>query len=258
MKRDKIKTELLVHDLKVPLVVIEAGINSLLKKLDEYGPLTEKQEKILMRMLRNTKLMQMLVNDVLELGRSRAGIATVRTVRLSDFIGPVLVELFDLIDYDTSEKIKSCVDLTQLKKALEEKDLQLFIDESLWCQEICLDDAKAKQVLRNLLNNALKYRKERVELTIDEKDGSLVLSIKDDGEGIPPIYHKKIFKSYFQMDPTDTPTVRGHGLGLAGAMVLVEDMNGELLLESDEGRGVTFLVKVPLAATSWSYTETDH
>lgn len=249
MKRDKIKTELLVHDLKVPLVVIEAGINSLLKKLDEYGPLTEKQEKILMRMQRNTKLMQMLVNDVLELGRSEAGIATVRSVRLSDFIGPVLVELFDLIDYETSERIKTCTNLTQLKKTLGEKGLQLFIDEGLWCHEVCLDDAKAKQVLRNLLNNALKYRKEQVELKIDEQDGCLLLSVKDDGEGIPSIYHKKIFKSYFQMDPTDSSTVRGHGLGLAGAMVLVEDMNGELLLDSDEGKGVTFLVKVPLKTT---------
>jgi two-component system OmpR family sensor kinase len=249
MKRDKIKTELLIHDLKVPLVVIEAGINSLLKKLDEYGPLREKQEKILMRMLRNTKLMQMLVNDVLELGRSRVGIANIRNIRLSDFIGLILVELFDLIDYDTSERIKTCTDLTQLKKTLEEKGLQLFIDEGLWCQEVCLDDAKAKQVLRNLLNNALKYRKEQVELKIDEKDGCLVLSVKDDGEGIPSIYHKKIFKSYFQMDPTDSSPVRGHGVGLAGAMVLVEDMNGELLLESDAGKGVTFLVRVPLVTT---------
>ena len=250
MKRDKIKTELLIHDLKVPLVVIEAGINALLKKLDEYGPLTQKQEKILMRMLRNTKLMQMLVNDVLELGRAEARIATVRTVRLSDFIGPVLVELFDLIDYETSERIKTCTDLTQLKKTLEEKGLQLFIHEDLWHHEVCLDDTKTKQVLRNLLNNALKYRKEQVELKIDEKDGCLVLSVKDDGAGIPPVYHKKIFKSYFQMDPTDSSTVRGHGLGLAGAMILVEDMQGELLLDSDEGKGVTFLVKIPLAANS--------
>jgi two-component system OmpR family sensor kinase len=250
MKRDKIKTDLLVHDLKVPLVVIEAGINSLLKKLDEYGPLTGKQEKILMRMLRNTKLMQILVNDVLELGRSEAGIATVRTVILSDFIGPVLVELFDLIDYETSERIKTCTNLEQIKKTLAAKGLKLFIDECLWCQEVCLDDAKAKQVLRNLLNNALKYRKEQVELKINEQDGYLVLLVKDDGEGIPSIYHKKIFKSYFQMDPTDSSTVRGHGLGLAGAMILVEDMHGELLLDSDEGKGVTFLVKVPLTATS--------
>ena len=249
MKRDKIKTELLVHDLKVPLVVIEAGINSLLKKLEEYGPLTEKQEKVLMRMLRNTKLMRMLVNDVLELGRSGVGITNVRNVSLSDFLGPVLVELFDLIDYDTAERIKTCADLTQLKKTLEENELRLFIDEGLWCQEICLDDAKVKQVLRNLLNNALKYRKKQVELKIDERDGCLILSVKDDGEGIPSVYHKKIFKSYFQMDPTESSTVRGHGLGLAGAMILVEDMHGELLLESDEGKGATFLVKVPLVTT---------
>jgi len=248
MKRDKIKTELLVHDLKVPLVVIEAGINSLLKKLDEYGPLTEKQEKILMRMLRNTKLMQMLVNDVLELGRSEAGIVNVRNITLSDCIRPVLVELFDLIDCETSERLKACADLAQLKKTLEEKGLQLFIDEGLWCQEVCMDEAKAKQVLRNLLNNALKYRKEQVELKIN--DGCLVLSVKDDGEGIPSIYHKKIFKSYFQMDPTDSYPVRGHGLGLAGVMVLVEDMDGELSLDSDKGKGVTFLVKVPLSTTS--------
>ena len=57
---------------------------------------------------------------------------------------------------------------------------------------------------------------------------------------------KKIFESYFQMDVTDSYTVRGHGLGLAGVMVLVEDMGGELFLESGEGKGAKFLVKLPL------------
>jgi two-component system OmpR family sensor kinase len=250
MKREKIKTELLIHDLKIPLVVIESGINSLLKKLDKYGPLTEEQEKVLMRMLRNTKLMQMLVNDTMELGRSREGIVDVRNVRLSDLIGPVLVELFDLIDYDTAERLKTCTDFMQLKKTSEEKGLQIIIDEGIWCREVCLDDAKAKQVLRNLLNNALKHRKEKVELKVYEENRNLVLSIKDDGEGIPAVYHKKIFKSYFQMDPTDSYTVRGHGLGLAGALVLIEDMHGELLLDSDEGKGVTFFVKLPLATAA--------
>jgi signal transduction histidine kinase len=194
--------------------------------------------------------MQMLVNDVLEIGRSREGIVNVSNVTLDDCIRPVLVELFDLIDYEISEQLQSCSDLSQLKKTLEEKGLQLLIDEGLWCQEVCLDDAKTKQILRNLLNNALKHRKKQVELKVDEKDGCLVLSVKDDGEGIPSIYHEKIFKSYFQMDPTDSFPVRGHGLGLAGVMVLVEDMEGELSLDSEEGKGVTFLVKVPLSTTS--------
>ena len=247
MHRERIKIDLLIHDLKVPLAVIETGITSLLQRREKYGPLTDKQEKALIRALRNTKVIQTLVNDTLELGRSREGIVNLTTSKLSNLIEEALVEIFDLVDRNTSERIKMCTDLPRLREALEEKGLMLFIDEGLWCQEFCLDEAKIKQILRNLLNNALKYRKTCVELEVDKRDVSLVFSIKDDGEGIPSIYHKKIFESYFQMDITDSYTVRGHGLGLAGVMVLVEDMGGELFLESDEGKGAKFLVKLPLA-----------
>ena len=73
-----------------------------------------------------------------------------------------------------------------------------------------------------------------------------VISVKDDGEGIPSEYHEKIFQCYFQMDPTDSCVLRGHGLGLAGVMVLVEDMGGKLLLDSDRGKGARFTVKLPV------------
>jgi K+-sensing histidine kinase KdpD len=74
MNREKIKIDLLIHDLKVPLAVIESGITLLLQKPEKYGRLTEKQKKVLNRTLRNTRVTQMLVNDLLELGRSREGI----------------------------------------------------------------------------------------------------------------------------------------------------------------------------------------
>jgi two-component system OmpR family sensor kinase len=246
MQRERIKIDLLIHDLKVPLAVVETGITSLLQRREKYGPLSEKQEKALMRALRNTKVIQSLVNDILELGRSREGIVSLKSLKFSDLIEQVFVEIFDLVDRNTSEKIKICADLPQLKETLEEKGLTLFMEEALWCQEVRLDEAKIRQILRNLLNNALKYRKSRVELEVDKKDVHIVFSVKDDGEGIPSIYHKKIFESYFQMDITDSSTVRGHGLGLAGVMILVEDMGGELFLESDEGKGAKFLVKLPL------------
>jgi two-component system, OmpR family, sensor kinase len=83
-------------------------------------------------------------------------------------------------------------------------------------------------------------------VAIEKQYDHLMLSVADDGEGIPEIYHKKIFESYFQLDVSDTHAVRGHGLGLAGVMVLVEDMGGRLNLESEEGRGAKFLVTVPL------------
>jgi len=247
MYRKKIKIDLLIHDFKVPLAVVQTGITSLLQRREKYGPLTEKQERALMRALRNTKVIQSLVNDILELGRSREGIVGLTNIKFSDLIEQALVEIFDLLDRKTSERIKICTNLPQLKETLEEKGLMLFIEEALWCQGVRLDEAKIRQIFRNLLNNALKYRKSRVELEIEKKDIHLVFSVKDDGEGIPSIYHKKIFESYFQMDITDSYTVRGHGLGLAGVMILVEDMGGELFLESDEGKGAKFLVKLPLA-----------
>ena len=246
MWRERIKIELLIHDLKVPLAVIEAGIVSLLKRPEKHGCLTEKQEKVLMRALRNTKISKMIVDDALELAKSTEGIASLTKFRLSDLIEQSLVEVFDLADCNASEKIRSYTRLPQLRDALRAKGLLLAIDEKLWCQDVCLDAAKTKQILRNLLNNALKYRKSRVELAIEKKEGYIVFSVKDDGEGIPAAHHKKIFDSYFQMDGTESYTIRGHGLGLAGVMILLEDMGGKLSLESDEGEGAKFLVKLPL------------
>lgn len=248
MHRDKIKMDLLIHDLKGPLAVIEAGVSSLLARREKYGPLTDKQDKVLVRALRNTKVLQTLVNDALELGRSSAGVINVTCSKISDVIEQSLVEIFDLVDRGTSERIKICADLPRLREALEENGISLLIDEGLWCQEVFLDEAKIRQVLRNLLNNALKYRKNRVEVIVEEENDHLLFSVTDDGEGIPKVYHKKIFESYFQLDVTNTHSVRGHGLGLAGVMVLVEDMGGELHLESDAGQGAKFLVKVPLAS----------
>lgn len=110
-----------------------------------------------------------------------------------------------------------------------------------------MDEGKIRQILRNLLNNALKYRKRLVQIEIERNDKSLLFSVRDDGEGIPVEYHQKIFECYFQMDAERNHCVRGHGLGLAGVMVLLEDMGGKMSLESDLGKGAKFLVEVPLS-----------
>jgi two-component system OmpR family sensor kinase len=246
-RRERIKIDLLIHDLKVPLAVIQAGLTSMLERRDKYGPLTELQEKVLTRALRNTRVTQTLVGDALELGRSREGIVNLSNCRISDVVRETMVEVFDLADDQTAENIKKCNEFEELRQILEQKGLGLLIDESLWCQQVCLDEVKMSQILRNLLGNALKYRKKRVELRIERTDVSLVLSVKDDGDGIPSAYHKKIFECYFQMGTVDTCPVRGHGLGLAGVMVLVEDLGGRLFLDSDEGQGARFLVKLPLS-----------
>lgn len=246
--RERIKIDLLIHDLKVPLAVIEAGLVSLMNKQDKYGPVTEQQAKVFARVLRNTKVLKTLVNDALELGRSEKGVVNVSRFRLSSLIEDALEEIFDLTDATASEEIKRCSKLSRFREILETRGVVLCVEEDLWGEEICQDHAKLNQILRNLLNNALKYRKKVVELKVDRTDNSIVFSVKDDGEGIPAAYHEKIFECYFQMEPDSKGacSVRGHGLGLAGVMVLVEDLGGKLFLDSDEGHGTRFMVKLPL------------
>ncbi|OQX65912.1 MAG: hypothetical protein B5M55_02285 [Desulfococcus sp. 4484_242] len=246
--RQRIKIDFLIHDLKVPLAVIEAGLLSLMNKQDKYGPITEQQAKVFARVLRNTKVLKALVNDALELGRSEKGVINISRFKLSSLIGETLEEIFDLTDVNLSEEIKQCTKLSRMRDLLESRGVLLSMPEELWAEEIWQDHAKVSQILRNLLMNALKYRRKVVELKVDETDASLIFSVKDDGEGIPAAYHQKIFECYFQMEPESKGaySVRGHGLGLAGAMVLVEDLGGKLFLDSDQGQGTRFLVKLPL------------
>ncbi len=246
MGKERIKFDLFIHDLKVPLAVIEAGILSLLEREEKYGDLTDKQKKVLHRVLRNTKITKSLVNDAMEIGRSNQGIIYKERFRISEFIEQALVEIFDLTDQRTADCIRDCESLARLKDTLAGKGIGLCIDEDLWNDEVSLDETKMKQILRNLLNNALKYRREHVEVRVEKGPAHLAITVSDDGQGIPQSHHKQIFECYFQMDMKEQHCVRGHGLGLAGVSVLVEDMQGKLALRSDAGKGATFIVEVPL------------
>ncbi len=246
LQEKRIRIELLVHDIKSPLAVIETGIAAMLKDTNKYGPLTEKQEKILSMALKNTKMAQNLVNDVMELGMAREGVFKYTNCKVSGLILSVLGEILDLIDVSLAEKINGCEDLVRLKSLLKEKGILILVDEELWSQQIHLDELKVKQILRNLLNNAMKYRRSLVEIEFIHEGRFLHISVKDDGKGIGAMYHKKIFESYFQVGGIDDYGIRSHGLGLAGVMVLIEDMGGELSLESDEGKGTKFIAKIPL------------
>lgn len=246
LQHNRIKIDLLVHDIKSPLAVVETGISSLIRNRSKWGPLTEKQEKILMRTLRNTKVAQGLVESVMEMGMAREGVFRYMNCTISGLVLSVLREIFDLVDVDMGEKINGCVGLFPLIDLLKGKGILISVDEGLWSQQIRLDELKVKQIVRNLLNNAMKYRKDLVEIEFIHEGRFLQISVKDDGKGIGIMYHKRIFESYFQVADVNEYGFRSHGLGLAGVMVLIEDMGGELFLESDEGKGTKFIAKVPL------------
>jgi len=245
MNKKRIKRNLLIHDLKGPLSVVETGINTLLDRPD-IGPLTNKQHKVLRRILRNTKLAQNLVNDTLEIERPAYASQNLRTVALSQVIFSTLKEVYDITAATIPVSISADQELAALQEILLLADIVLVISPELWDTEITISVNRLQQILRNLMSNAIKYRKKQIEIGFSKKEDTLHFYVKDDGKGIPKKLHKKIFECYFQLNDTDEKTLRCHGLGLAGVQILVEDMNGTMSLESDLNQGATFSVELQL------------
>lgn len=241
-----IKTEILIHDLKVPISVINAGARSLLERQDTYGPLTEKQIKVLNRIVRNTLATQRLVNDVLELGRSREGVMICSHFTVASLVVGVLVEVFDLADPNVADAVRKVTTYADLEQVLAGAGVTLEFQKSTWEVCVCLDAAKVRQILRNLVTNAFKHRTARVDIRGMIEDNSLTLWVKDDGRGIPRADHQRIFDTYFTTGGSIEDAIQSHGLGLAGVMVLLRDMGGEMALESDAGHGAEFKVSIPL------------
>ena len=241
-----IKTEILIHDLKVPISVIDAGAKSLLNRQASYGPLTEKQIKVLKRIIRNTLTTQRLVNDVLELGRSREGVMIISDFPISALVTSVLIEIFDLSDPGVTEVIRKIRNYDDLEQVVEKSGVKISFDPKVWKTMVHLDRAKVRQILRNLVTNAFKHRAAFVEISGSIRENQLILKVKDDGRGIPLADHKKIFETYFSTGSSIESAIESHGLGLAGVMVLLKDMGGSLVLDSDHGKGAEFIVTIPL------------
>jgi two-component system, OmpR family, sensor kinase len=245
MNKKRIKTEILVHDLKNPIAVIEASVDTLMRNAERENPLSERQIKVLGRVLRNSRIAMSLVNDILEVGRSSEGIFNKDKYKYFEYIVFPFVEIFDLIEPETAERIGRAEGIKDFSEILASHGVSLRMDASLWEKEIFLDIRKVRQVVRNLLSNAFKYRKKEIIVEISLEGGNFLISITDDGKGIEKEYQKKVFESYFQLGDEKDSCVRGHGLGLAGALVLVEDMGGKMTLESEKDMGARFSVSLP-------------
>lgn len=111
------------------------------------------------------------------------------------------------------------------------------------------DRDKVRQVLMNLLDNAVKYSPHdgRIELRIEPAERGVRLAVRDQGLGIPQQEQPRIFEKFYRLNPALTRGVGGTGLGLYICRGLVERMHGRLWVESKEGRGSTFFVELPAA-----------
>ena len=229
-----------LDELKTILLSIAENIDLLQKSVVSRGALTPKRAKTTSRMLRNAKLAVHLADNALHLIGPGGVAVDPTTCKISEIVERALVEVFDVMDPNISERLQSCAPLSEFDAILVDAGVFLSVDDRLWDTAYRLDNGKIVQVILNLLLNAMKFRRSRIDFSVHRKDRQLVFSVKDDGEGIPAAYHDKIFENKFQAGPQIDFPIRGHGIGLAGSQALLKEMNGRLLLESDGRRYTCF------------------
>lgn len=217
---DRLKSAFLAnmsHEIRTPLNAI-VGFSSLLTSTENAA------EKELYNSLigHNNKLLLNLINDVIDLSKIESGYLELR---------PDWVNLTELLDESVAEyahQVPSGVELLTNYPA----------HDSL----VELDSLRIKQILSNFLSNALKNTTTgHVEVFYEVDHQSVRIGVKDTGRGIPQNMLEKIFERFEKLDSF----AQGAGLGLSICKLIVEKMNGRVLVDSQLGIGITFVIELP-------------
>jgi signal transduction histidine kinase len=236
--------DLLIHDLRGPLSVVSTSVTNLLNKEDRYGSLTGRQRRTLERIWRNTRKAQTLLQEMLEISRSEDGLFRKEHFPIGKAIRESLLDVLEITDSTVAEKIRGARNKEEFRSILEAHGIFIDIKGKYRKSPFFHDQPKVQQILRNLLSNALKYRQRRVDVSIGgEMD--LLVSIEDDGRGIPQEDSEAIFDRFVRLKDIKRAGVPGLGLGLTGVKALVEAMEGEITLVSRQGFGTNFTVRIP-------------
>lgn len=132
----------------------------------------------------------------------------------------------------------------------ENLDLRLDVPEGL--PDVAADPDKVRQVLANLVENAIKFSPDggTVDVRVEYTGGFVRFAVRDEGLGLPAGERERVFEKFYRLDPNLTRGVGGTGLGLYISRELVDRMGGRIWAESEEGTGSTFFVELPSADTA--------
>ncbi len=237
----KAKSEFLAtvsHELRTPLTSI-IGFSLLLKE-KKHGELNEKQESYVENILIGSSHLLHLISDILDTTKIEAGKLELTIVKIP--VPEVLNETINLIKENAE---------THNVILKSEIDPQLDVIEG--------DQQRLKQILLNLLNNAVKFSKKEggtVTLTAKKEGDMAQFSVSDSGIGIREDDMGKLFNMFQQVDTGNTRQYGGTGLGLAISKQLVELHGGRIIVESEYGKGSTFTFLLPIEAIQPTSTET--
>ena len=236
--------DLLIHDLTGLLSVASATAANLLQKPDRYGPLSEQQRRMVDRILRNVEKAQTLLHEMMEISRSEEGLFKRELFPVERTLKESFIDALELIAPQAAEKLCRVEDQKEMQEILRPQGIFVEITGRYCNTPFCHDPRKVQQILRNLISNALKYRREQMFLSITG-DMDLLILVEDDGLGIPPEEREAVFKRFFRLKDKRNTDVPGIGLGLTGVKALLVAMKGEIILENREGGGTRFMARIP-------------
>lgn len=223
---EQIKTEFIAnvsHELRTPLNAIIGYADLLQNK--KLGKLNNKQLEFINNIQTSSLHLLEMINEILDISKIEANSTHLikQSFNISMAIDEVLNTLYPLFKQKNIKLEKNVIDF-----------------------EICADYLKIKQILFNLISNAIKFTKDEIFITIQKDDINAQISIKDNGVGIEKKNQKKIFKKFTQIKDYSIKKESSTGLGLTITNEFVKMHNGKITLESELNKGANFTVKIPL------------
>ncbi|MDH5600499.1 MAG: ATP-binding protein, partial [Gammaproteobacteria bacterium] len=211
------------HELRTPLNAI-LGFSQLLELQGEENEETSQYAKII---INAGEHLLSLVNDVLDLSKIESG-------KL----------VYDIKSINLHNLLEECINL--IRPSIKQTTLTLNIDISDCSYFVYTDQMRLKQVLVNLMSNAIKYNREHgdISLSCEQSDGNIKIIVKDTGIGIKQENFYRVFKPFDRIDAE--PHIEGTGIGLSLSKKLIEEMKGSIEFESEYGTGSTFAISVPI------------
>lgn len=219
------------HELKTPLSSIKAYAETL-----SAGAINDAENNLrfVHRIEDQAERLHQLILDLLSLARIESG-----------------QQAFDIGVIDVESLVLSC--LAEHQGNAESKGIELLADGSGDDAKIRADEEGARQILNNLVNNALNYTEEGGKVTVgwrsepNSAPGMAILCVSDTGAGIAEQHLPRLFERFYRVDKARSRELGGTGLGLSIVKHLTQSFGGNVEVESELGAGTTFTVRLPLA-----------
>ena len=219
------------HDIRTPMNAI-IGMTAIAKAhINEQERVLDCMEKI----DGSSKLLLSLINEVLDMSKIESG----RLILSED-------------DFNIGELLQDLVIMMQPEIKNKQQTLDIHVKD-LKHEFVTGDTQRIKQVLMNILSNAVKYTPEKGQITIDinEKEpkdgtGNYEFVFKDSGRGMKPDFLDKIFLPFERADDNEIRNIQGTGLGMAISHKIIKMMGGDIKVESEYGKGSCFTINMPL------------